>query len=635
MRKKSVKAENKGFSSIANPADLGIGSGGGFWEPKSVEMFSKASRNQYGLSSDGGNTRTVNGELNNLVKGVSPFENDKVSISVETAIKLCQKAYWNVPIFRNTIDIQSEFANSKLRFRHNNKRIVNIFTAWYKKVKGFSISECFFREWFRSGNVFIYRFDGEMTFNEYRKISKSAEEVIPRVKRIPIAYVILDPADMRCSSAASFVNAVYSKVINKYELEKLKNAVTDEEKRFFDSLPPEVQKQIKEGTCPQITLSQDKLSAVFCGKQHYEGLAIPMYYPVLPDIDLKLEFKKIEKIIARTVDYSVLLVTAGSKERDMMVNGAELNQKLINGIQALFETESVGRVLVSDYTTEAKFVMPELNNIFGAEKYKVVNEDIANGLMNIFWGEEKFANSMVKIKVFLERLNSARDAYLNYFLIPEMERLADSLGLSEIPDAVFEDVDLKDEIEYLKIYSRLAEIGVLTPDELFEAFDSQQMPLPEHSKESQKEFKKLKDAGLYEPAMKKDTGAEGRPAGSKAPQKTKKVAPIGASKSDVYSVLSMKDTVSKIEVLQASTEEFFREKLGLKRLSKKNKDLAFATVENIIISEASEDWVGKISSYYENPVVSFNEQYSKISDISEEHGIDLMQAAILFHSRKK
>lgn len=607
----------------------------GSLEPKSVEMFTaKASRNQYGKSNDG-QPRTINGELNNLVKGVSPFESDKNSLSVETAIKLCQRAYWNVPIFRNTIDIQSEFANSKLRFRHKNKRLVNIYSAWYKKVKGFSISECFFREWFRSGNVFIYRFDGEITLNEYRKISKAVEEVAQKAKKIPIAYTILDPGDMRCSNSASFLNAVYEKVINKYELEKLKNPKTQEEIEFFNSLDPENQKEIKSGNCPKIVLDQEKLSAVFCGKQHYEGLSIPMYYSVLPDIDLKLEFKKIEKIIARTVDYSILLVTAGSKERDMQTNGAELNQKLVNGIQALFQTESVGRVLVSDYTTNAKFVMPELNNIFGAEKYKVVNEDIANGLMNIFWGEEKFANSMVKIKVFLERLNSAREAYLNYFLIPEMERVKESLGLSEVPTPVFEEVDLKDEIEYMKIYSRLAEIGVLTPEELFDAFETQQMPLYESSKESQEEYKKLKDKGLYEPAMKKVPNGEGRPGGTKAPQKTKKVAPIGASDdSKVFSITSIKDTVGKIEVLQANTEDFFREKLGMKRLSKKNKDLAFATVENIIISESPELWNEKIKDYYENPIANFTEQYSKISDISDEHGIDLMQASILFHSRK-
>ena len=92
---------------------------------------------------------------------------------------------------------------------------------------------------------------------------------------------------------------------------------------------------------------------------------------------------------------------------------------------------------------------------FGEEKYKVVNSDISNGLMNIFWGEEKFANSMVKIKVFLERLNSAREAYLNEFLIPEMERVAKSLGITDIRlcwITIVSSIALGVNIQYLVIY---------------------------------------------------------------------------------------------------------------------------------------------------------------------------------------
>ena len=41
--------------------------------------------------------------------------------------------------------------------------------------------------------------------------------------------------------------------------------------------------------------------------------------------------------------------------------------------QNLFKNESVGRVLVSDYTTKAEFIIPELNLVLGPAKYEILN----------------------------------------------------------------------------------------------------------------------------------------------------------------------------------------------------------------------------------------------------------------------
>ena len=65
-------------------------------------------------------------------------------------------------------------------------------------------------------------------------------------------------------------------------------------------------------------------------------------------------------------------------------------------MQSLFQNESVGRVLVSDYTTKAQFVIPEINKVLGPEKYEIVNQDIKEGLQNIIVGQEKFSNTAVK-----------------------------------------------------------------------------------------------------------------------------------------------------------------------------------------------------------------------------------------------
>lgn len=564
----------------------------------------------------------LSGEIENINKGVSPFSRDNTgTLSAQQAIVLCQKAYWNVAIFRNTIDIQTEFANSKLSFRGKNKRSIKFFNEWYKKINGWSLSERFFREWFRSGNVFVYKFLYNVTNTEVNKMSRAEVS-----KKIPLRYTILNPADMRAEGSATFVNFNYYKMLNSYELARLKVPKTEDEKRFMESLPVSVREQIKRGELPEIPINTEYLTAVFCGKQDYEALSVPMYYPVLFDIDLKLEFKKMEKVIARTADYMILLITAGDKDRD-----ANTNSRILLALQDLFEMESVGRVLVSDYSTKADFVLPDLNKILGPEKYQVVNQDIANGLMNIFWGDEKYANSMTKIKVFLERLSSARQAFLNNFLIPEMEMIANELGFTEIPEPVFDEVDLKEEIEYMKVYTRLAEIGMLTPEELFETFETHSLPLSDNSIEAQKKFKDLKSEGLYEPIIggqKKDGLGQpaGRPAGTKAPQTTKKVSPIGASK---FSLQKISENIKLVNDLSEAVESKYREINKIKRLSSKQKDLCWSVTESIISSKNSNEWEESIASFIENPIVNPDE---KTLNIAAEHNISLFLAGLLKQS---
>jgi hypothetical protein len=445
-------------------------------------------------------------------------------------------------------------------------------------------------------------------------------------KKIPLRYTILNPADMRAEGSATFVNFNYYKMLNSYELARLKVPKTEDEKRFMESLPVKIRDEIKRGQLPEIPIDTEYLTAVFCGKQDYEALSVPMYYPVLFDIDLKLEFKKMEKVIARTADYMILLITAGDKDRD-----ANTNSRILAALQDLFEMESVGRVLVSDYSTKAEFVLPDLNKILGPEKYQVVNQDIANGLMNIFWGDEKYANSMIKIKVFLERLSSARQAFLNNFLIPEMEMIASELGFTEIPEPVFDEVDLKEEIEYMKVYTRLAEIGMLTPEELFQSFETHSLPLSENSIEAQNKFKELKDKGLYEPIIggqKKDALGQpaGRPAGTKAPQTTKKVSPIGASK---FSLQKISDNIKLVNDLSEAVESKYRELNKIKRLSSKQKDLCWSVTESIISSKNSNEWQESIATFIENPIVSPDEQ---TLNIAAEHNISLFLAGLLKQS---
>ena len=79
------------------------------------------------------NTKTK--RYSNLVEGLSPFESNNNSVSVKGAIDLCQKTYCNVAIFRNAIDIMSEFANSEVHLEGGTAPAREFIAKWMERVK--------------------------------------------------------------------------------------------------------------------------------------------------------------------------------------------------------------------------------------------------------------------------------------------------------------------------------------------------------------------------------------------------------------------------------------------------------------------------------------------------------------------
>ena len=66
--------------------------------------------------------------------GLLPFELAGDGINVRDAIELCQKAYANVPIFRNTIDMMSEFANTEVYLEGGNTNSREFFSKLFDKI---------------------------------------------------------------------------------------------------------------------------------------------------------------------------------------------------------------------------------------------------------------------------------------------------------------------------------------------------------------------------------------------------------------------------------------------------------------------------------------------------------------------
>lgn len=592
----------------------------------------------------------------NISSGLVPFNyststSNNSNTDVKDAVVLCQKAYYNIAMFRNVIDLMTEFSVSNIYFRRGSAKARAFFDAYFRKIGLISFQEKFFREFYRSGNVFIYRNEALIQPEDVTNLSKMVGTMIASKKvKLPVKYIILNPADIQLGGTISFQASRFYKVLSDYELFRLRNPETDIEREMVQSMSSEMRKLINQTRTGIILMPLDpsKIVAAFYKRQDYEPFGVPFGYPVLEDINWKMEMKKMDMALTRAAQQSILLVTMGTETK---LGEIFVNQKNLEDMQALFMNESISRVIVSDFTTKIEWKIPDIKELLGPEKYIQVDKDIQLGLNNILIGDAKFSNQYIQVQIFVKRLAKGRDSFLNDFLIPEMERIAKIVGLRDIPQPYFEDIELKDDVQYLKIYTQLMQLGILTPEEGFTAFESGKLPTPEESMESQQKLKDAKKDGLYEPLMggpfsnlenTKVSGqfqmqsqqlkqANGRPSGSTGiPQSTKKIKPRTMKG---FGMMAIKENILLSDKLQEKVEQALMANFKLKELNATQKEICAQITQQVTSNEEPKDWLAKSASYIENPVDKNKERIEKIQALACEHGIEPRLASILYASQ--
>lgn len=573
----------------------------------------------------------------NIEGGIIPFlygaGNGKYSsnISIKDAIILCQKAYYNFSIFRNTVDLMTEFSCSPIYFSGGNDQSRKFFKAWGDRINLWRLQDMFFREFFRSGNVFIYKLNAQFSKQDMRVLSDLITTEA-RSGEVPIRYIILNPADIEAIGSASFITPRYIKILNDFEMQVLSNPSTEQDRQLAKRVKniKDVSSNVKLGKTNHymvFELDPEKFVSVFYKKQDYEPFSVPMGFPVLEDINWKAELKNMDMAISRTIQQAVLLVTMGNDEVGMPTKDQ------ISNLRKIFENESVGRVLVTDYTTDIDFKIPAIGDILDPRKYEVVDRDIRYGLNNVLFGEEKYANTSTKIEVFLSRLKHARETFLNEFLIPEMKKISKDLGFKNMPIARFKDSDFKNDVNITRIYSRLIELGVLTPEEGITAIETGRLPLPDESIDSQKKFLSLQDEGLYQPLLNKaQQQGSGRPVGTGGISKSVNTPKNIANSSFKLKPEMIRDNLIMFDNLKSSIATELKNKFKKKNLNQQQKEVVQLIAETIISNEHPSEWMVKIKEYVDRPSNKSNTN-PDIVNIANEFGLAYLDAAIIYHSR--
>jgi len=588
----------------------------------------------------------LGGKFDNIEDGILPYNYSKDSADVAGAVELCQKAYFNIANFRGTIDLLSEFADSDIYVEGGNEKSRRFVEAWFKRIRMHDLKAQYFREYYRSGNVFLYRLDGKIPLKNSQKMMEAYGASVR--KEIPIRYLLINPSDIATKGGISFSGYEYFKVLTPFEIARLQKPTTQEERDLFDSLPEDAKQAIKTSgkagyamARVQIKLDPLFLHVIFSKKQDYEPMAVPVGYAVLDDINRKIELKNIDQAISRSIENVVLLVTMGNEP-----DKGGINHKNLAAMQQIFKNQSVGRVLVSDYTTKADFVIPDIRKVVGPAKYEVLNKDIEDGLQNVLIGDSKYSDGHIKMKVFFQRLEESRKSFLNEFINPEIARVCKAAGLRSWPEAKFSKTDTMDDNNLAKLATRLMELGVLTPEQGMKVVHTGAFPEPRAMEKAQDKFKDDRERGHYMPLVNTinlydesiPVGGDPEPKDAQKPKETPPVSPsggrpMGVSNSKNFSKKHIVEATKKINEFELLAFREFAAKFGLKRMSKQKKEMVTQVCESIVIAKDTNEWEESLSEIVEDldKLTSLN-VHEKILELGSEHQLDDLSSAILYHS---
>ena len=599
----------------------------------------------------------VNGRFPFIESSGSPFLESEDGYSVQQAILLCQKAYYNFPIFMNAIDVMSEFTNTEHYLEDGSAQGRSFFKNWLASINIEGLKDQFFRERYRGGNIFLYRVEGKLDL----KGVKTLLGVAPKpINKIPVKYTLLNAADIIADRSVNFSTPRYRQVLSKFDIDKLRNDTSPAGVAILNSLDPEVKSKIKKSEYSEdgISIKVDPKNVLmsFYKKQDYEPFAVPFGYRVLDDLNAKAELKKADQRISRTVQEAILLITMGESPKG---GGIGVNNMAIEAMTELFETgENKGRVLVSDYTTEAQFIIPDLQKVVGPEKYQILNEDIKEGLQNIIIGKENYSSTQVKAEMFLERLRESRDAFVRDVIQPEIEKISKEMGFKKAPLFKFKNVDLKDESVTIRLVTRLLELGIFTPEQAMETIDSGIFPKAKSIKQGHKTYIEDRKDGYANPIVggvpfvegedgTKDLNNNqgGNPSQQGEKNNTKKTPgrPIGEKsksssfKDDPYcgTLDEFKAVSENLSKLEDSAIKFAKEKFKIETLNTNQKELCkqlcFKLASAMPIAECEK----KIKEYIDNPQKMLQLEPSKeTQEISDSYEVSTEAATILYQLKK-
>lgn len=388
----------------------------------------------------------------------------------KAAIFKCMKAYENVGIIKNVIDLMGDFASQGITIHHTNRNIERFYRKWWAKVNGAERSERFLNLFYRSGNVVINKRYGKIYKKMQREWSKA--DIVPESKKvtpkeIPLKYDFLNPVnlDIKGGYAGSFSgNPIYQMTLSEKLVKSFQEAGN---KKYYDELPDSVKAGIANGS-RKIDLDPDKISTFFYKKDDWDAWAKPMINAIIDDVVMLEKMKLADMSALDGAISNVRLWTLGSLEHKILPQKGAIDR-----LRDILASNVGGGPMDLVWGPEINFTESntQIYKFLGSEKYQPVLNSIYAGLgipptlTGLAGQSGGFTNNFISLKTLIERLEYGRDA-LSSFWNEEFAHIAKAMGFPTLPTIHFEYMILSDEVAEKNLLIQLADRDIISTETL-------------------------------------------------------------------------------------------------------------------------------------------------------------------------
>jgi hypothetical protein len=328
-----------------------------------------------------------------LGTGGSQFQ-DGNQTNVVRIMREADKAYREVGIVRNVIDLMTDFTSEGLNVHHPIAQQERFYRAWIKKVGMEEIAKQSLRGMYKWANVGLFRFWGKLKPKTRKEMMSKAKELFAQGKdkeaikaffredttfkknRIPVRYSCLPPFRIRIFGSLLFDTRAYYYSFPENDRMKLMNPekhTTGFERKLINNLPESLRERI--GREAQVQLPDENFTMIHFKRDCSRLWADPMILPIMNDLRFKQVLRRMDVSVAESIINPITIFKLGKT-----VEGFGPNKEQFQNLATLLKTPVATKTLVWSDLIEVEQHIVDAKEVFSMEKYQEVDLDILNGL---------------------------------------------------------------------------------------------------------------------------------------------------------------------------------------------------------------------------------------------------------------
>ena len=339
-------------------------------------------------------------------------------------MRLAMRYFKMDPMAGRIIELMKTLAMQGFHNQHPDQKTTTWFNQWCERVNMDKILGWIFLDYFRTGNVLVWREMGpfkQLEIDRY-DYAIAAKKNTWTKKQIPLAYTVFNPLCIQveeCNGDLDKLSMVSEQILwrnNREVFSKIEQSLMDPH--------------------------QDSLQRILRMRQPYEPYGHIMMERAFGALHEKNKLRQMDLSTVNSMINQLVKVTIGNNE-------FPAGPRQLKSLADAFKNVGKSQTIFWNHTLDIEILHPD-SKILNKDKYDRVDEDIRNafGISEILMGNGgkiPFAAAYISLKSFLANIQDARNE-IKMWLKGQYEDIAEALEFDSYPEPEFDTLSLTDEV---------------------------------------------------------------------------------------------------------------------------------------------------------------------------------------------